>query len=288
MKVAAVVILYHPLEAAITNIKTYYNYFDTIYVFDNTEKETSLHDRFQKLSKIKYYHDSQNEGISKRLNTACNIAIENGFSWLLTMDQDTSFNQVSLSNYLNCFHLYKDKNKVAVFGPKHNRELDLNTGECKSEEVVGLITSGMLLNLEVFRKIGCFDEALFIDCVDHDYCIRARLAEHSIIQFSNVSTSHELGKVVHRSSIKSLFLIKKEKVIHSPLRCYYMYRNLLYLENKYKDFDKQLYKDLRLQVTSRIKASAFYGRNILTFIKYLRAAKNDFKNNKMGKIKQEL
>ena len=36
------------------------------------------------------------------------------------------------------------------------------------------MTSGNLLNLKIAEKIGDFEEKLFIDEVDHDYCYRIR------------------------------------------------------------------------------------------------------------------
>lgn len=37
-----------------------------------------------------------------------------------------------------------------------------------------LITSGMLIPLSLFGKIGMFREDYFIDSVDHEFCLRAR------------------------------------------------------------------------------------------------------------------
>jgi hypothetical protein len=64
-----------------------------------------------------------------------------------------------------------------------------------------------------------------------------------------------------------------------------MYRNLLYLEKKYEGVKIPLLKSVRATAISNIKNSIFYGRDTMKTIKYLIAARNDFKKMKMGKIK---
>ena len=285
MKIAAVIILYHPAKDTISNIKTYYDYVDKIFVFDNSEAKSVVQDDLMKLSKIEFHQDFSNEGIAKRLNEASEIALKEQFEWILTMDQDTSFSADAICNYFDCFHHYKNKEKVAMFGTVFSRNTNIGGNDCKSKEVDKLITSGSLLNLSLFQRIGEFDEALFIDAVDFDYCFRAIIAGFSVIQFSNIYISHLIGDEVDRASIKTLFLIKKKKEIHSPLRLYYMYRNMLFLVEKYKDQDKKFSKQIRGYVMSRISVCILYGRNTWKTIRYLRAAKSDFKNNKMGKIR---
>lgn len=283
MKIAAVVILYDPPEDAISNIQTYYAQVDKIFVFDNSETKFAMQDDLLRLSKIELYQDFHNEGIAKRLNQACEIALKEGFEWLLTMDQDSNFSQEAIEYYFNCFYKYKRKDNVAMFGTNRSREIISSIKDCRAEEMQDLITSGSILNLSLFQKIGGFDELLFIDLVDNEYCARAKIKGFSIIKFSNIHLVHELGKQVFNSSIKSLFLIKKKKEIHSPLRCYYMYRNLLYIENKYKSENKHFTNQLRKDILARIKICVLYGREAKSIFKFLKIAKEDFKSNKMGK-----
>ncbi len=287
MKIAAVVILYHPSIDIISNIQSYYNYVEEVFVFDNSETKLFEQDRFSTLSKIQYYHDFQNKGIAIRLNTACELAMKDGYQWLLTMDQDTSFSEEAIKNYLKCFEDFEGKDKVAGFGTNFKKEKVTTIASCQSKNVDRLITSGMLLNLSLYNKIGDFDESLFIDLVDNDYCIAAKKLGYSLIEFSHIYITHNLGREVYRSSIKSLFLIKKNKIIHSPLRCYYMYRNMLYIKEKYKGSNIWLAENIKSSVISHIRVCILYGRQTLAIVKYLFIAGKDFRNKKMGKIEKE-
>jgi rhamnosyltransferase len=100
----------------------------------------------------------------------------------------------------------------------------------------------------------------------------------------NIFLRHELGNAVRRASIKTLFLVKKQKELHSALRYYYIYRNNLYLQEKYKNFDKAVMKNIDSCAMSHLEKGIFYGRNIKDIIKYLIKARRDFKQNRMGKF----
>lgn len=289
MKAAAAVILYHFDEKEIRNIQTYYPFVDKLYVFDNTETASPLSAAFTAMPKLEYYHDAENKGIARRLNAAATLARKDGFEWLLTMDQDSSFDEEALVNYLQCVENYPAKEKVAMFGILYERHrVSLPVQVAKPVDTASLITSGALINLALFEPIGGFDEALFIDHVDHEYCLRARTKGYSTILLENICLNHEMGKEVFRSSIKTLFLVKKKKRLHSPLRCYYMYRNLLYLEEKYKKIDPAFLKFVRRNVFTHVMRFIYYGRNTPKTIQYMLAAARDFRQKRMGRIAKEL
>lgn len=284
IKIAAIVILYNPDKDVINNIKSYYKYVDEIFVYDNTET-TRLDDAYFKgLPNITYFHDYFNNGISKALNAGCEVCLKKGFDWVLTMDQDTCFSIETIENYIRCFTEFNSKETVAAFGTNYKRTPSESSDSCSYKDAERLITSGMLVNLANYKKVGGFDEALFIDLVDDDYCIAAKKKGLRLIQFTNIYITHNLGTAVYRSSIKSLFLIKKKKEIHPPLRCYYMYRNLLYIEAKYKVSNFKQVSYLRKVVISHLKVCLLYGRDSLNIIKYLIRAKRDFRKSSFGKI----
>jgi rhamnosyltransferase len=282
-KIAAVVILYNPGSTILSNINSYHSYADRIYVYDNTENPLKTFD-WSAYPKIEYYSFGQNKGLAETLNIAAAKATEDGYDWLLTMDQDSYFTQQAIDNYYHSFLQFPHKRKTALFGPVFCYEDPVSQEDSKWQEIDLLITSGTLLNLSLFNEIGRFDEALFIDSVDFDYCIRAKLAGYDIIQFPAVIMLHELGSMAQRRSIKTLFLIKKKKQLHSPLRCYYMFRNLLYLKSKYRRLELPVLKTIERGVKDLIKRNLFYGPNTKIIIQYLLLAYQDYKKKRMGKF----
>lgn len=282
-KIAAVVILYYPDEALIGNIRSYYDYVDKIYVFDNSEYQKAGID-WSAFSKIEYHHDGANKGLAERKNAAAAKAIKEGYDWLLTMDQDSSFSEQAMAGYYHCFLNFKQKKDTAVIGPVHSEKEPVQLPGCSWQEVERLITSGALINLSCFERIGGFDEALFIDSVDCDYCIRAKLSGFKVVRFTSTFMLHQLGSKVCRSSIKTLFLVKKTKTIHSPLRYYYRVRNLLYLKRKYRAQRPAQLREIEAGIQSGLITYLLYGRNYRELFQFLLLAYRHYKTGKMGRL----
>jgi rhamnosyltransferase len=61
-------------------------------------------------------------------------------------------------------------------------------------DLLCVITSGSLFDLAVWRALGGFDERLFLDLVDTEYCLRARLAGHDIAAAATARLEHHRGE----------------------------------------------------------------------------------------------
>jgi len=283
MKIVAVVILYNPGKEVVSNILSYADFVEKVYVLDNTEKPGTIKDEIISLSKVVYKHDGENKGIANRLNQACNLAAKDGFEWLLTMDQDSSFSEKDILTYINCIQTLANKAQTAVTGVEIAKKKDEEIS-CRYTEVTSLITSGSMLNLALFDAIGNFDEALFIDQVDFEYCYRAILKGYKIIQFSNIFLTHSLGVSSMHKSLKSFK--KTNRSLHSPIRMYYITRNYLYIRLKYKKTFAAEISATKKDLFIRIKNNLLYGKEKTAVIKYILKGIIDFKRKKMGKIGQ--
>ena len=279
---AACVILYHPKKEDIANLFTYCSKVEKVYIFDNTEGKSN-ENLFIGMENVSYFWDGENKGLSIRLNEACQRAIADNFEYLLTMDQDSSFLEENIDGYFKDILNFKGKEKVAVYGLEYSKN-DINDTTEKYIEVDHLITSASVMNLNLYKEIGGFDENLFIDGVDIDYCYSALTKGFKSIKFARNFFNHTLGVRTRRGSIFTLYLIKKNVSVHSSLRVYYMYRNMLYIKNKYEnvipDIIKKFVKNQKHQVNKNIK----YSNEFFTILKYKRKAVDDFNNKKMGKI----
>lgn len=280
MRFAGVVILYHPDEDLYHRILTYLGILEKLYIFDNTE--TFNHTFYNKVSaneKIKYFHDQENKGIAVRLNQAALLALQDGFSFLLTMDQDSNFNGNEAEHYQNCILHLIEIDKVAMAGLEFTRPI--SNANCSYERVSELITSGSVVNLNLFEVIGGFDENLFIDYVDHEYCYRAKVKGYEVLKFTHIFLQHSVGEASNKRSL--ITLKSSPRSFHSPTRIYYMVRNFLYVNKKYKaTFATELHQQ-RNSILTRIKNKFLYNNGRIKLIKLIFRAFKDYSNNKMGK-----
>ncbi|HET7728841.1 MAG TPA: glycosyltransferase [Usitatibacter sp.] len=107
-----------------------------------------------------------------------------------------------------------------------------------------LISSGALVPMAAVDRVGEFDESLFIDNVDLEWCCRARHRGLRLFGVCDAHLDHRLGDA--RRPVLGGFGL----VVHSPERLYYMTRNrfMLYrraympLKWKWKDLLRALFK----------------------------------------------
>ena len=244
IKLAACVVLYNPDDTIFENILTYGNYVDKLIVIDNSLKKNNfLIDKLNEIfeSKLVYIDNNDNLGIATALNQACDKAIELQFKWILTMDQDSSF--INFDHYKKCLEKVQNVNNVALLAANTDKEgysnFDKNECSCNyREDKFSVITSANIVNLEYFEEIGRFNDKLFIDMVDYDYCLRINIKKFKILYFPDVFVEHKLGEVHLRTNIFTRK--KKYKTEHNAQRAYYISRNSLYLSKNYgKYFPKE-------------------------------------------------
>ena len=185
-------------------------------------------------SKLIYINNNDNLGIATALNQACDKAIELKFKWILTMDQDSSF--INFEHYKKCLEKVQNVNNVALLAANTDKEgysnFDKNGCSCNyREDKFSVITSANIVNLEYFEEIGRFNDKLFIDMVDYDYCLRINIKKFKILYFPDVFVEHKLGEVHLRTNIFTRK--KKYKTEHNAQRAYYISRNSLYLSKNY-------------------------------------------------------
>jgi len=226
-RIAGVVVLYHPdLEQLRQGLASYASGLDLLYVFANAPiAEFPI-----EANRVEWIHSPDNVGIAGALNVAARRAIDQGFSWLLTMDQDSRFIGDGFSELRSALNLLDPK--AALLGPDY---LDQGRRATRPRPVNLLIQSGTLVHLPSWQAIGPFDESLFIDGVDHDYCLRARLGGYGVYEWPQARLSHALGDLHPLPSwLFALHRHKKSGIsFHKPYREYYEFRNNLWLLRRY-------------------------------------------------------
>lgn len=235
---AAGIVLYNPdINRMNENINNIINQVDYVILVDNGSKnkpdiEDAIQQSFHNSDKLIIKFSQKNNGIAWALNQIFNIAEEQRVEWVLTLDQDSVCPSDMIENYINYAETI-NKSKLGILCPTI---MDKNAGIIegnvhKTEEIKRCITSGSFTSLKAWKQIHGFDEKMFIDGVDFDFCDRLRKNGYKIIRIGAICLTHELGKITtHR------FLFKTVKVQnHSALRKYYIVRNRFYLSRKEKN-----------------------------------------------------
>ena len=243
-EVAAVVVTYNcDVSDFKKSLDSYKNFVDCVYICDNSDN-THLN-VLQSESNIAYISMNGNNGIAAALNMGCKRAWEQGYKWILTMDQDSRF-LTSIDSYIQSCNNAANTN-VALFCPEYRFHDEIRGEETIIAEhyVKKSIQSGCLLNLGTFVKLGCFTEKYFIDYVDYEYCRRLLKAGYTLKKIPTVILAHKRGSLCTRN----IFGKKYTFAFSSPVRVYYQTRNSLDYYLKYHDFNDMFSRFLILSRT---------------------------------------
>jgi rhamnosyltransferase len=234
IKICAVVVWFNPDQKCVNNILSYIDLIDFCYIVDNSEIDNS--NLAKTIPKSLYIGNMYNVGIAKALNIGCLKALMDGYEWCMTVDQDSYWNKTDLGLYFSNFrNLCVSKSTVKSFAATPNIQRSL-LGEAKEyvKQKMGrgdipeeweycdkVICSSNIISLSAWQEVKCFEEKLFIDEVDFDFCFKLREHGYEIIKFNSIFFFHTLG------SGKRMILFSKDT--HSSNRLYYMFRNRMYI-----------------------------------------------------------
>jgi rhamnosyltransferase len=236
MKTLGIVIVYFPdLNELNFNISTYISELEKLIIWDNTPNQCT--DYFKPIEnscypkKIQVLTTGKNEGIGFALNQAAQWGLNNGYDYLLAMDQDSYFSEGSLPDYLKMIQKAEHPD-VVIYTPMLcliSGNSPAFEGDFREQKLA--ITSGSIMPLSVFLKTGFFQEELFIEGVDLEMCWRAKKHNLKVFQVNNVYLNHVVG---NRKEF-NLWGKKFHTYNYPPGRVYYSLRNHVYLYKKYRD-----------------------------------------------------
>lgn len=224
-KVCAGIVLFNPnLIRLRENIESIKNQVERIYAVDNGSKnKKELRSLITNYPNIIYIRNDENKGIASALNQLCQYACDDGFEWILTLDQDT----ISSLNLIEEMIKYVGETKVGILCPnveyegwkKHNKRA---TEKRPYTEVKACMTSASLTRIEAWENVGGFRNEYFIDYVDNEFCMKLKLNGYRILRINQSSIRHQLGI---SNCINILGIVHINYTKHVPWRMYYMIRN---------------------------------------------------------------
>lgn len=193
-------------------------------------------------NRITLLRNRKNRGVAKALNQIMEFADQNHAEWVLTLDQDSVVAGGLVERYLQytCFSkigmmscLVRDRNAEGLVDGSEKA-----AGRSRYTVVKQCITSGGFTRVKAWKEAGGYDEKMFIDYVDFDLCTTLRERRYTIIRLNYEGLLHELGnrKVVRVLGVKHIAMN------HSPMRKYYIVRNVIYYGKKHRKSVSRLHE----------------------------------------------
>jgi rhamnosyltransferase len=283
--IAAVVVLYNTKSEDLARLQKLESMFKKIYAINNSPNSTTVKDFFDtsQFNSLELVNCSSNLGIAAALNIGCKKAIQDDFDWVVTLDQDSDFEE----NILDQMIQETKKEELASIGLiapliKNHETLLPHKPDQKIEYKDYCITSGNLVNLNNWSKVGGYNEDYFIYHVDNDFCLKLKQNNLKIIQVNSAIMYHEIGE---RGTIKLLGkIVIWDK--HSPIANYYITRNTIYFlvdlykNREYSNFFKMIKYHL---IKENLKTIFFQGDRFVQF-KYIIMGYWDAVRFKKGKL----
>ncbi len=232
----AVVVTYHPDEHVTSNLRAIVAECSRVLVIDNgsspAERERVA------VEGVECVALERNVGIAAALNIGARLAIAEGWGWIVTFDQDSTLRPGMVASLRAASRRHPAAAVVAprIFeanseGPPYrwlqpharSRWLFRRTacGAVDLTPVTMAVSSGSLIDLSVWQRLGGFDEKLFIDYVDIDYCLRVVRDGRSIVVATDAKLDHQLGAREKGMVLGHAF----RPTHHATFRHYYMSRN---------------------------------------------------------------
>jgi len=234
----AICVTYNPtLSVLKKTISATVSQVDKLYIIDNGS--TMQFGAFlADCEKVEAVFLGKNKGIAAALNTGIELARQGGYCYVLLLDQDSIPYPDMIKRYTEVMRAkHEQGTQVAAIGSRyknsrtqrisgfiryrwfHNLSLLKKTEISVSTDF--LISSGSFYPIEVFNHVGLFNQGLFIDHVDTEWCLRAKKLGFQCIGVWDVLMEHTLGE-----NELHLWLFKWWiQPIHRPFRLYFVMRN---------------------------------------------------------------
>jgi len=237
-EVLAVVVTYHPDAGLAARLQAIREQVGALVVVDNGSANLAEVVAAARSADARLVANGANLGVAAALNTGARIMLDEGYAWLATFDQDSAIPPGAIAGLLALGAALPAPERLAILamsrrdrvtGRDYHRRGDILEETETWRRVRTTITSGGLVSRQALNGVGLFDEALFIDGVDHDFCLRCRAAGLLVVEAKDVAMDHAIGAITRKR------FLGREGVLtnQGPDRRYYITRNTLTLSARH-------------------------------------------------------
>ena len=235
--VCAIIVSYNPPAALYRNVLSLAGQVRSVLIIDNNSSPEfrGVLYRVQDLPYTEVVWSEANAGVGAALNRGVRRALELGLPWVLTLDQDSHAGEGFVASLLQAYTEHPDRETIGLVAPRYREETsgffhdELPEDAAENAIIESSMMSGNLVRTEVAAQVGFYDEELFIDYVDHEFCLRLGRHGFRVLESRGSILEHNLG----RMSRKTLAGVTLATTNHGPLRRYYNARNRILVYRTY-------------------------------------------------------
>ncbi len=241
IKVAVVILNYKLRDLVLNCIKSVEQstYKNKITIVVDNNSNDGLSEKLQVSKDLIFIQNKENSGYTGGNNLGIKEALKQNADYVLILNPDTTVDENAieiliqksqkLAAQIVCPKIYfSDSNKIWFAGGV----LDLNNvlgsnrgvneedkGQFNKDEEMELVTGAcMMVQKDVFAKIGLFDERYFLYYEDTDFCFRARKKGFKIMYIPEAVVYHKNAQATE---------------LGSPLQDYFITRNRMLFASKF-------------------------------------------------------
>jgi len=239
-KLGAVVVLFHPTAEQVARAVELRRHCDNLIVVDNTPQPDNRLPILFEDHDITLINEGNRHGIAGAHNRGLATLFERGVDAAALIDQDSVMpadyfpvmreicTTLASQPFLVGPRIFEEAIQEYVPVLETNgitvRQLDIHE-DAGLQRCAVLISSGCVISRAAFAKIGPLDETFFIDCVDTEYCFRARKSDIPVYVTPALTLSHRIGDLRRHK----LGPYKTITMNHPWYRRYYNARNSVQL-----------------------------------------------------------
>jgi rhamnosyltransferase len=229
---AAIIVAFNPEADFVNLVDECSHQFSEVLIIFNSENRTSL----STTGNVTVIENDSNAGLSKALNQGVmSCQQKKNIEWCIFFDQDTQLMPGFVTHLSDCILKVGDKEKPSIIGQNYiNR-----SGTKRAYKIdmltridAPIVTSGSAIPVSMFERIGIFDENLFIEGIDTEFCLRAVSHGLGIYVSSDVLMVHGAGDDKSAKCFGRIVNVSG----HKPERFYLQWKHHVYAYKKtYKD-----------------------------------------------------